>query len=244
MAEYDHEFVAAHADDHVGVAHARSQACADFLQQFIARFVTARVVDVLEAVEVQKHDTQHGACRLGLRDRLRQEARQVVPIRQSGQLIVMRHPVEPLLIVDELLFRLAPYRYIVRDVRERFPAIDIQRVAADLDFHERSALAALLHVQRHVRVGIAQPCKDVLRRRIAVRKDLRQRQCRCFLAGIAESRQKGGIAVLHLVRRRIDDDDGIVRLIDDGFVAGIDGTALAEIAPQRIRRAAGKNGDA
>ena len=54
--EQHHELVAAQAGDDVALAQATGEARRDFLQQLVARLVAERVVDQLEAVEV---DEQH-----------------------------------------------------------------------------------------------------------------------------------------------------------------------------------------
>ncbi len=50
----DHELVAAHPPDRVGVAQPRRQAKCDCLQELVAHLVAERVVDVLELVEVDE----------------------------------------------------------------------------------------------------------------------------------------------------------------------------------------------
>ena len=69
-------------------------------------------------------------------------------VRQTRQLIVMRHLVEPLLILDELLFGLAPDRHIVRDVGKAFAAVRLESVAADFDIDLQGVLALELHIER------------------------------------------------------------------------------------------------
>ena len=106
VAEHHDELVAAHADDHVGLADDGTQPGRHFLEQLVARFVAAGIVDVLEAVQVEEHDAELRARRAGLADRVRQKRGQIVPVRQPRQLIMVRHAVEPMLVFDELLFGL------------------------------------------------------------------------------------------------------------------------------------------
>ena len=57
------ELVAALADDRVLVAHGRAQRVGDLAQQLVADRVAERVVDGLEAVEVEhEHATAAGRC--------------------------------------------------------------------------------------------------------------------------------------------------------------------------------------
>ena len=57
IAEHHDELIAAHADHHVGLAHAGAQALGHLLQQLVAGFVTAGIVDMFETIEVEKHHT-------------------------------------------------------------------------------------------------------------------------------------------------------------------------------------------
>ena len=59
LVQHHDEFVAAHADDDVRGPHRRAHALGDFLQQLVADLVAARVVDVLEAVEVEEQHREH-----------------------------------------------------------------------------------------------------------------------------------------------------------------------------------------
>ena len=63
VLQHDDELVAAHAHDDVFVAHGGANALRDRLQQLVADFVAARVVDVLEAIEIQEqHREQSRRC--------------------------------------------------------------------------------------------------------------------------------------------------------------------------------------
>ena len=139
VLEYHHELIAAHADDHVALPHACLQAPRDFLQELVAGLMSARVVDVLEAVEIEKDHAQHLIRVACLVDGLGQEGGEIMAVGQPGQLIVMRHAIEPLLIVDELLLGLAPDRHIVRHIGKTVAAVGLQPVAADFDIDLRAA---------------------------------------------------------------------------------------------------------
>jgi hypothetical protein len=57
--QHDDEFVTAHADHDIRGAHGRAHALGDFLQQLVADFVAARIVDVLEAIEIEEQHREH-----------------------------------------------------------------------------------------------------------------------------------------------------------------------------------------
>ena len=77
------------------------------LQQLVAGLVAARVVDVLETIEVEEQHREHGACAPRLLDGSRQMRREEQPVRQAGELVVMREVVEMLLLLQQLRFDLA-----------------------------------------------------------------------------------------------------------------------------------------
>ena len=60
--EEDGELVAAESRDRVAGAGRHAEPFADRLEQFVARRVSQRVVDVLEVVEVDHHDGEAAAC--------------------------------------------------------------------------------------------------------------------------------------------------------------------------------------
>src|SRR3954464_8845840 len=78
-------------DREVGVALARlpHQPLRDFLQQQVADGMAERVVDRLEAVEVDEHHGDLLAIALAMRERLAQAIFQQPAVRQSGQRIVV-----------------------------------------------------------------------------------------------------------------------------------------------------------
>ena len=67
--QQDHELVAAPAADHVGVAHGARQPSGTFLQHEVAELVAERVVDLLEAVQVDEHHAQPGVEARAVEDR-------------------------------------------------------------------------------------------------------------------------------------------------------------------------------
>ncbi len=223
VAEYDDELVPAHADDDVGVAHAGAQTGSHLLKELVAGLMAPGVVDVFEPIEIQEHHPQHRTGGLSLGYGVRQERGEMVTIRQPGQLIVVRHAVQTVLILDELLFRLPAQGHIVGHVGNDVAAVHVERTASDFDVDEGAVLGALLNVHCHLGIGIAQPRRQGIGSGGAVCKDVQQRQGLRLGIGVAEAGQERRVCVENLLGLCIHDDDAVVRLIDDGLVARIGG---------------------
>ena len=78
-------------------AHALREALRDLLQQLVADAVSQRVVDGLEAVEVDEHDPGGPLSALCMAERLPQPVVEQLPIRQTCQAVVMRQMQQVLL---------------------------------------------------------------------------------------------------------------------------------------------------
>ena len=87
LGQRDGEFVAAEPRHGVGVAHVALQAPADRLQQQVARFMAARVVDFLEVVEVDEQQCQRQAAALRFLDVELEPVLEHVAVRQPGQAV-------------------------------------------------------------------------------------------------------------------------------------------------------------
>ncbi len=86
----DHELVAARPADEIDSANAGLEAPRDLAQHFVAGTVSERVVDRLEAVEVEEQDREAPAVGLRSRDRIRQPLFEREAVRQAGQPVVVR----------------------------------------------------------------------------------------------------------------------------------------------------------
>ena len=88
--EEDAELVAAEAGQGLARAHCLAEPARDLLQEAIAGLMAERVVDLPEAVDVQKHD--RGRVRLlpGGRDRLLDPVAEQRSVRQAGELVIER----------------------------------------------------------------------------------------------------------------------------------------------------------
>ena len=93
LFDEDREFVAAQARDGVARAHGGDDAAPGFDQQFVADRVADRVVDQLEAIQVEEQHRERapfvgaGACAL---DRVAEAFEQLRAIGQAGQRVVLR----------------------------------------------------------------------------------------------------------------------------------------------------------
>jgi hypothetical protein len=123
----DHlELVAADARDGVVVAQRRAQPARDLLQQLVADVVAQRIVDELEAVEVDEQHRHLLVEPLRLRQRLAQPIHQHRAVGQAGERVVVRQ------VLDARLLRLA-----LGDVLDHAgaPHVAARAVAHDVDAH-------------------------------------------------------------------------------------------------------------
>ncbi len=86
------EFIATQAGDRIALAHAFAQACRHLDQQLVAGQVAMRIVDGLEAVEIQAHQRHGAAGALGARQTVVHVPREQGAIGQAGQRIIMCQP--------------------------------------------------------------------------------------------------------------------------------------------------------
>lgn len=86
--QHDDEFVAAQAGHGVGLAGAGLQAGGHLAQELVAELVAQRVVDVLEAVQVEEHHGHARAVAPRQRQRVLQPVFQRAAVQQAGQRIV------------------------------------------------------------------------------------------------------------------------------------------------------------
>jgi len=90
VAQQDQELIAAEAANDVMRAYTRAQAAAHLEQQLIADGMTHRVVDVLEAVQIDEQQRQHGLAAARVVDRIARALVKQEPVGQAGKRIVMR----------------------------------------------------------------------------------------------------------------------------------------------------------
>jgi hypothetical protein len=87
--QHHHELVAADAADGVADAQLVHQPRGDFLQQLVADRVAERVVDGLEAIQVDEHHRGALAVAVAERERLREAVLQQAAIGQRGERVVV-----------------------------------------------------------------------------------------------------------------------------------------------------------
>ena len=84
----DGELVAAQSRHDIAAAYAVAQALADGLEDLVAAGMAERIVDILEAIEIERQH-RHGRTALGLVEFLAQALAQVQAVGQIGQRIVV-----------------------------------------------------------------------------------------------------------------------------------------------------------
>ena len=90
LRQDDHELVPAQARDRVGFAHACEQPRGDLAQELVAHGMTERVVDGLEAVEIEIEHGQLAVVAPDLRERLVQPVPAELAVREPCQRVEMR----------------------------------------------------------------------------------------------------------------------------------------------------------
>ena len=87
----DRELVAAEPRDRVDLAHAAAQPLRHLTQQLVAGRVAERVVDLLEAVEIDQQQREALAVAALARERVLDAVAQQHAVGETGERIVMRH---------------------------------------------------------------------------------------------------------------------------------------------------------
>ena len=157
------EFVAPEPRQRVSLAQLALQESADLAQQIVAGRVAARVVDLLEAVEIEVEHRMATVALRGAFERPRQPMLELTPVREPGQRIVAR-------LVRQLLGEAANVGDIVehkdRADRRTVAIADRRRRRVDADFtaiapHEDRVAAKLdaapLLQQRRHRIDLNSP---------------------------------------------------------------------------------------
>ena len=90
LRQHDHEFVPALPADRVGAPDAHRDFPPDDSQQLVAEQVSERVVDVFEAIDIQKEHGQASLVTVGQGQRAVEPVRQQRAVRQIGQRVMAR----------------------------------------------------------------------------------------------------------------------------------------------------------
>ena len=226
LVEHDDEFVAAHADDDVRGTHRGAHALGDFLQQLVADFVTARVVDVLEAVEVEEQHREHLAVFLPARDRLGQVRLQEQPVRQPGQVIVIGEFVEALLVGEQLCLRFLSLGQVAHQVGHEPAVARFDRHAAHFDVHLPAVLEPLHELDAAARLDARQRRDHRVLRIVRTAQHGQHRAAAQFVQRESELLLHGGIRIDDLAGARVGHQQSVLRLFDDGAVARFERQAV------------------
>jgi len=210
VLQQDLEFVAALARHRVALAHAAGEEARHHLQRLVAHGLAVRIVDVLEAVQVQAHQHHLLAVARGVRARLLEAFAHQHAVRQARQGVVIGEE------IDQVLLRLA-----LADVEEDAHVVDDGAVRAvhGGDAEQAgirvAALAPRLHFARPA-AAAAQALAHGLQHRLARVFGMQAHDVGThhFLRGVAGDARKGGIGGDDDAGR-IGDQDGILRRLED-----------------------------
>ncbi|MNM28623.1 hypothetical protein D3C81_391390 [compost metagenome] len=204
------EFIAALARHRVALAHAAGEETRHYLQRLVAHGLAVRIVDVLEAVQVQAHQHYLLAIAHGLRARLLEALAHQHAIGQARQGIVVGQE------VDQVLLGLA-----FADIEEDADIVDDGAVGAMHGGGAEqagigvAALAPRLHLARPAAAAaqaLAQGQQHGFARVFGVQAhDVGAHH---FLRRVAGNARKGGIG-RDDDAGRIGDQDGILRGFED-----------------------------
>ena len=134
------KLVSADAGDDVGVAHSRGNHSADVADHLIAACVAERVIDVLEAVDVDQQHRRLPAVAIDERHFLREALLELAPVEQPGQPVAIGE------LTYERLAALAFGGVADRAQHER-SLVGLERADADLDGELGAILAATVQIE-------------------------------------------------------------------------------------------------
>ena len=133
VLHHHHELIAPHAHHQVIGAHGRADALRDGLQELVAGLVTARVVDVLEAVEIEEQRREQRPLVLRRIDGIGQVRREIEPVGEPGELVVVREVIEVLMTLEQLALDHAAHGHVVYGHREHRAAVEVEAMGGGLD---------------------------------------------------------------------------------------------------------------
>ena len=115
VLEQHGELVAAHAEQHVGLAHRAADALGGDAQQAVAGVVAEAVVHALEIVQVEEQQRERPAGALGAAHRLVEVLGEAGAVRQAGERVVIRLVADALLLRGALALLLAQQAVVARE---------------------------------------------------------------------------------------------------------------------------------
>ena len=146
---------------------------------------------------------------------------EIQPVRQSGQLIVMRKMVEVLLLFEELCLDFATHGDVMGSEGYEPARTELQCLSVDLDATERSILGTLLNLQRKPRIGIAQFAHQKGWITTPVDEQFIDRERAHFVQGVSEIALQRGVRFKHLQGIGVDDERAVWRLLKCSAVSRV-----------------------
>ena len=168
VAQQDGELVAAEAGDHVGLADAVVQRAADGADDLVAGLVAARVVDVLEAVEVEQEDRALAAVARGVGDVLGELLVEAAAVEELRQRVVVGQ-------VLQLVLEALALRDVADDAGHDDAVVGVQHREHHVDRELRAVLALAPQLEAHAE-GDLRVARGATR---APRRSARRRACGC-----------------------------------------------------------------
>ncbi len=231
MQDHD-ELVASHANDDIRGTHRRAHALGDFLQQLVAHFVAARVVDVLETIQVEEQHREHLPGFLAARERLGQVRLQEQAVRQSREVIVIGELVEPLLVGEQLGLRLLSFGKIAHQIGDQAAVAGLDGHAAHFHVDLPAVLEPLHQLDAAAGFDARQCCYHRVLRIVRAAQHGQHRAPAQFLQRESELFLYGGVCIDNFAGARVGHQQSVLRLFDDGAVARFQRQAVGAEPPR------------
>ena len=120
ISQNGHEFVAAEAGNHIMSSDTRKQSIGDRFQYRVADGMAMQVVDVLEAIEINKAHRHQALALIGFKQFLFKQFGHPAPIRQAGECVVIGGLFEMLLVFPLLLVQALSLDQVAHSLHQRF----------------------------------------------------------------------------------------------------------------------------
>lgn len=143
FTERDDELVPTETRHEAVRSHEHLELPSDFHQELVTGIVPARIVDDLEVVEIQQHESDPAVGATGLQ-RLLQIRTQQEPVGQPRHWVVVGQMIEATLVAQQFQLDMLAFRDIVGDVTKRLSPIDLELAHRHLDIEQLPVLASLL----------------------------------------------------------------------------------------------------
>jgi hypothetical protein len=138
---------------------------------------------------------------------------QVKPVRQSGQLVVMREMIQVLLLLEQLRLNLASDRHIVRREGQDLVRGQIESMPPDFDVEQTSVLTALPDLEGCARVRIPKLSQQGLAVFGVVCEYLREVEPQELVERKTQGPLQGGIGIQDAEGFGIDYEHAVGRLL-------------------------------